>query len=431
MIAIRARDPRDRGRRSRPRRQSAEARAAHGRGGGRRRVDAPLFARARGVSAPGQQAVEVLAAGGARGQRVRRPQPLLQLHSRDRARDRAAPRAETPRQCAIVIVLGAGVVGVTAAWYLRAGRARGHGRRPPRGRGARDVVRQRRADLGVVRGAVGQSRRAARRSSSGSGRKTRRCCSACASIPRQWRWGLQFLIECLPSRTRRNTIQCLQPRAVLARLPARRCARRPASRTTISSAASSRSIPTATEFAHGVQRRGADARVRLRPRRQDGRRMRGDRAGARVVPRQARRRHLHRERRVGRRAALHAGARAHGAARGVHVPLEHADRAARGRDGDAITSVRCVNEEHRKEILRADAYVVALGSYSPFLLQPLGVPCLIYPAEGLFGHHRHRRSPRRADGVAHRPRLQDRVHAPGRPPARRRHGRAVRATART
>src|SRR4029079_4175325 len=25
----------------------------------------------------------------------------------------------------------------------------------------------------------------------------------------QWRWGLQFLLECLPSRTRRNTIQCL------------------------------------------------------------------------------------------------------------------------------------------------------------------------------------------------------------------------------
>ena len=51
-------------------------------------------------------------------------------------------------------------------------------------------------------------------------------------------------------------------------------------------------------------------------------------------------------------------------------------------EGDAMTGVRCVNEEHRKEILRADAYVVALGSYSPFLLKPLGVPCLIYPAKG-------------------------------------------------
>ena len=41
-----------------------------------------------------------------------------------------------------------------------------------------------------------------------------------------------------------------------------------------------------------------------------------------------------------------------------------------------------MNEEHRKEVMRADAYVVALGSYSPFLLRPLGVPCLIYPAKG-------------------------------------------------
>src|SRR4029453_6886568 len=51
-------------------------------------------------------------------------------------------------------------------------------------------------------------------------------------------------------------------------------------------------------------------------------------------------------------------------------------------EGDTIDAVRCVNEEHRKEIMRADAYVVALGSYSPFLLSPLGVPCLIYPAKG-------------------------------------------------
>ena len=51
-------------------------------------------------------------------------------------------------------------------------------------------------------------------------------------------------------------------------------------------------------------------------------------------------------------------------------------------DGDGVREVRCLNEEHRKEILTADAYVVALGSYSPFLLRPLRVPCLIYPAKG-------------------------------------------------
>jgi D-amino-acid dehydrogenase len=34
------------------------------------------------------------------------------------------------------------------------------------------------------------------------------------------------------------------------------------------------------------------------------------------------------------------------------------------------------------ETLTADAYVVALGSYSPLLLKPIGVPALIYPAKG-------------------------------------------------
>jgi D-amino-acid dehydrogenase len=33
-------------------------------------------------------------------------------------------------------------------------------------------------------------------------------------------------------------------------------------------------------------------------------------------------------------------------------------------------------------VLTADAYVVALGSYSPLVLRPLSVPCPIYPAKG-------------------------------------------------
>ena len=51
-------------------------------------------------------------------------------------------------------------------------------------------------------------------------------------------------------------------------------------------------------------------------------------------------------------------------------------------EGDGIGHVRLVNEEHRKELIRADAYVVAMGTQSSFLLAPLGVPCLVYPAKG-------------------------------------------------
>ena len=40
------------------------------------------------------------------------------------------------------------------------------------------------------------------------------------------------------------------------------------------------------------------------------------------------------------------------------------------------------NGEARSEILRADAYVVSIGSYSPLLLRPFGVTLDVYPAKG-------------------------------------------------
>lgn len=49
--------------------------------------------------------------------------------------------------------------------------------------------------------------------------------------------------------------------------------------------------------------------------------------------------------------------------------------------GDALTGV-VVNTEHGEELLTADAYVAALGSYTPLLLRPLGVHLPVYPAKG-------------------------------------------------
>ncbi len=51
-------------------------------------------------------------------------------------------------------------------------------------------------------------------------------------------------------------------------------------------------------------------------------------------------------------------------------------------EGDAIRGARCTSAERGGETLGADAYVVALASYSPFVLRPLSVPCPIYPAKG-------------------------------------------------
>jgi D-amino-acid dehydrogenase len=47
-----------------------------------------------------------------------------------------------------------------------------------------------------------------------------------------------------------------------------------------------------------------------------------------------------------------------------------------------VTGVEVIDAHGQYKTLTADAYVVALGSYSPLLLRPLGVPCLVYPAKG-------------------------------------------------
>ena len=38
--------------------------------------------------------------------------------------------------------------------------------------------------------------------------------------------------------------------------------------------------------------------------------------------------------------------------------------------------------EGAEQTLAADAYVVALGSYSPLFTRPLGIPIPVYPAKG-------------------------------------------------
>jgi len=47
-----------------------------------------------------------------------------------------------------------------------------------------------------------------------------------------------------------------------------------------------------------------------------------------------------------------------------------------------ITGVEVINQHGRHEVLVADAYVVALGSFSTALLEPLGINLLIYPGKG-------------------------------------------------
>ncbi|AEC19965.1 D-amino acid dehydrogenase small subunit [Pusillimonas sp. T7-7] len=50
--------------------------------------------------------------------------------------------------------------------------------------------------------------------------------------------------------------------------------------------------------------------------------------------------------------------------------------------GGRIQGVEVINPDGLYETVRADAYVAALGSFTPALVTPLGVPCNVYPAKG-------------------------------------------------
>jgi len=47
-----------------------------------------------------------------------------------------------------------------------------------------------------------------------------------------------------------------------------------------------------------------------------------------------------------------------------------------------ITGVEVIDAQGRHQVLRADAFVVAMGSFSQPLLKPLGIPLMIYPGKG-------------------------------------------------
>jgi D-amino-acid dehydrogenase len=50
--------------------------------------------------------------------------------------------------------------------------------------------------------------------------------------------------------------------------------------------------------------------------------------------------------------------------------------------GGSIQGIEVIRPDGQYEVLRADAYVVALGSFSPMMLKQIDVPCLVYPTKG-------------------------------------------------
>ena len=179
---------------------------------------------------------------------------------------------------------------------------RRHRRRPPGLAGRRDQLRQRRADLRQPRRTLGQPGRAAEGAEvAGPGRRA-------AALPHPRRHAAMALGPAVPARMHAGThapqhradraAGHLQPRHAAAAAARHRHRLRPAHA----------GHPALLHEPAGV-RRGrrpgrADARTRLRPARDLGRRSRGAGAGAAPHPPAAGRRHLHRRGRIGRRQQL-------------------------------------------------------------------------------------------------------------------------------
>lgn len=51
-------------------------------------------------------------------------------------------------------------------------------------------------------------------------------------------------------------------------------------------------------------------------------------------------------------------------------------------EGGQVTGVEVIDPEGVFQEVKGDAYVAALGAYTPHLVNPLGVSCLVYPAKG-------------------------------------------------
>ncbi len=197
---------------------------------------------------------------------------------------------------------------------------------------------------------------------------------------RQWLWGLQFLRECTPARTRHNIGQIVRlgtySRDMLQQL-----------RRDIGIAYDERTQgilhfytsqkefdgaegPAAQMRALGCDRRviSADEAVKLEP---ALRHIRPQLAGATYTA----------EDESGDANQFARALVKRCVADGVQFLMSHTVTALRAAGGQ-IDHVEATDSEGRFQHLRAGAYVLAMGSLSPLYAQPLGISLPIYPAKG-------------------------------------------------
>src|SRR5690348_3574428 len=196
---------------------------------------------------------------------------------------------------------------------------------------------------------------------------------------RQWAWVLRFLRECLPSRTRDNIRQIVNL-GLFSRETLRELRRETALHYDEREAGILHFYTSAEEFEKALapaqlmrelgcdrQVKSADECVSIEPALAPARpRL----AGATYTPSdESGDAHLFTRDIAGLSAA-----------RGVRFRYRHEVKGIE-HAGDLISGVRVVGEEGEATLV-GDAYVVALGSYSPFALEPVGIRIPVYPAKG-------------------------------------------------
>lgn len=277
-----------------------------------------------------------------------------------------------------VLVLGAGIVGTTSAWYLN--RA-GHqvtvvDRQPVPGN---ETSFANGGQISVSHAEPWANPHVLPRVIKWLGKEDAPLLWRWRADPAQLAWGLRFLTECLPGRTRRNIAAI-----VAMSLYSRSCLRALRAELDLHYDHLERGIlhfyTNEPEFAAAIQAAkvmrefgldretvGVEKCLEIEPALADSRLSlvggdytRSDESGD--------------AHKFTRALAEHAKAAGVGFCQNTTVHRSiHA--------GGEITGVE-VEDASGVRILTADAYVVALGSYSPLLLKPLGVTLPVYPAKG-------------------------------------------------
>ncbi|GAA5232192.1 D-amino acid dehydrogenase [Verticiella sediminum] len=278
-----------------------------------------------------------------------------------------------------IVVLGAGITGVTTAWYLaKAGhevtvleRNAGAARETSYGNGGQISVSHAEpwanpaAPLKLLRWL---------------GKEDAPLLFRLRADLQQWRWGLKFLMECPASRSRHNMIQILNlgtySRASLQEVRAETGIDYDhLTRGILHFYTSQKEFDAAIEPARVMREMGCERQVidrdevvRLEP------------ALAHIAPQLAGATYTSADE-SGDVHKFTTGLAERCAQRGVTFRYGVRIQALRA-DGGRMQSVEIANETGGYEEIKADAYVLALGSFSPMLARQVGIQLDIYPAKG-------------------------------------------------